>query len=246
MFADALTTDDRRGPLAGVATPFGGCLMIDDELNRLVDPSLTEREKDRIISDAAAKLTGLCARIARRHAKYPGLVWSRDGDDLTQLVNEQALLRLRRIAAEGSRSEVNFEVQLNSLARGAIRDFADSGENTMIARGGAAHRRARVDVVRREMNAQLTAEPEKPETSDLTTVLFDNDVESISMADASGHLEMQGNIDRTLAACARHESPVLLAVAIEMFSGFPNGGVPTAADIARLLLPALYDRKTTC
>ncbi len=209
--------------------------MIEDELNRLIDPSLGEREKDHVIAEAAAKLSGLCVKIARMHAKYPGLVWSRDGDDLVQLVQEQALLKLRKVASEGSRTGVNFEVQLSSSARGVIRDYADSGQNTMIARGGAAHRRARIDFVKREFDARIAAEPEKPATTDATCVLFDNDVELISTMDASGHTEMQNTIDRTIAECGRYESPTLLAVAVEMFSGFPDDNVPSVADVARHL-----------
>lgn len=209
--------------------------MIEDELARLADPSLSEREKDDVIAEAAAKLSALCVKIARMHAKYPGLVWSRDGDDLVQLVQEQALLKLRKIATEGNHAGVNFEVQLSSSARGKIRDYADSGQSTMIARGGAAHRRARVEFVKREMANRLVAETDTPDFTGAATLIFDNDVEAVSASDASGHLEMQNTIDRTLEECARYDSPILLAVAVEMFSGFPNGGTPSVAQVARHL-----------
>ena len=207
--------------------------MIEDELNRLIDSSLTEREKDDVIAQAASKLSDLCVKIARRHAKYPGIIWGRDADDLVQLVQEQALLKLRKIATEGSHTGVNFEVQLNSSARGAIRDYADSGQNTMIARGGAAHRRARIEFVQREMDVRVAEERKKPDES--ASVLFDNDVEQICASDASGHLEMQNTIERTIAECARMNEPILYAVAIEMFSGFPDGGTPSVADVSRRL-----------
>lgn len=213
--------------------------MIEEELTRLASssPPLSEHEKDETIAAAASKLSSLCVKIARQHARYPGLVWSRDGDDIVQLVQELAVLKLRTIARDGVGSGPNFEVNLARSARGVIRDYADSGQSTMMARGGAAHRRARVEFVQREIDARLLA-PSHPRTgertdamnearqSHFTTVVFNNNVEASSSLDASAHLEMQSTIDRVLDACARHESPVMLAVARSMFSWFPDGSPP--------------------
>lgn len=215
----------------------GWDVMIETELSRLADSTLTESEKDNVIAEAASKLSGLCVKIAQMHARYPGLVWSRDGDDLVQLVQELAILKLRKIAHEGERGAVNFEVLLSSSARGVIRDYADSGQNTMMARGGAAHRRSRVEFVRREMDALIATPPgeSRVAASRFTTLVFNNDVENTSSGDASGHLEMQSTIDRTLDECARQASPTMLAVARDMFSWFPEGSPPSVADIARHL-----------
>ena len=220
--------------------------MIEDELSRLIASPLSDLEKDNTIAAAASKLSGLCVKIARQHARYPGLVWSRDGDDLVQLVQELAVLKLRKVASDGEQSGPNFEVNLARSARGVIRDYADSGQNTMMARGGAAHRRARVEFVQREIDARLLA-PSHPGTgertdamnearqSHFTTVVFDNGAEYSSSLDASAHLEMQSTIDRVIDTCARHESPAVLAVARSMFSWFPNGRPPSVADIAKHL-----------
>ena len=211
--------------------------MIEEELARLASSPLSEREKDDTIAAAALKLSGLCVKIARHHARYPGLVWSRDGDDLVQLVQELALLKLRKIAQDGEQSGINFEVNLSRSARGVIRDYADSGQNTMMARGGAAHRRARVEFVQREIDARL-AVPQHTTTdvtAPFTTMVFDNNAEAATSLDASAHLEMQSTIDRVLAACARHESPMVLVVARSMLSWFPDGSPPSVADIAKQL-----------
>jgi len=219
-------------------------MMIEEELARLASssPPLNEHEKDETIAVAASKLSSLCVKIARQHARYPGLVWSRDGDDIIQLVQELAVLKLRTIAHDSAGSGPNFEVNLARSARGVIRDYADSGQNTMMARGGAAHRRARVDFVQREIDTRLVA-PSHQETdamnearqSHFTTVVFNNNVEASSPLDASAHLEMQSTIDRVIDACARHESPAVLAVARSMFSWFPDGSPPSVTDIAKHL-----------
>ena len=215
--------------------------MIEEELSRLTTSPLSEREKDDTIAAAASKLSSLCVKIARHHARYPGLVWSRDGDDLVQLVQELAVRKLRTIARDGEQSGFNFEVNLSRSARGVIRDYADSGQNTMMARGGAAHRQARVEFVQRQVDASLVTSSQQETdavndpTSHFTTMVFDNNTEGVASLDASAHLEMQSTIDRVIDACARHESPSVLAVAVEMFSWFPDGLLPSVADIAKQL-----------
>jgi hypothetical protein len=111
----------------------------------------------------------------------------------------------------------------------------------MMARGGAAHRRARVEFVQREIDARLLA-PSHQRTDAMTdasahftTMVFDNSAETSSSLDASAHLEMQSTIDRVIEACARQESPAVLAVARSMFSWFPDGSPPSVADIAKHL-----------
>lgn len=210
--------------------------MIEDELSCLVDPATSERDKDAAVAAAVLKMSGLCVKIARMHAKYPGLVWSRDGDDLVQLVQELAMKKLRKIAVEGQQAGLNFESNLARSARGVIRDYADSGQNTMVARGGAAHRQARVDFVREQADALLRS-PAAPSTSNrnFMSVKFDNDADAVSNIDASAHLEMQSTVDRVIDRCARSDSPAMLLVARCMFSWFPDGSPPSVADIAKQL-----------
>jgi hypothetical protein len=210
--------------------------MIEEELARLASSPLSEREKDDTIAAAASKLSSLCVKIARMHARYPGLVWSRDGDDLVQLVQELALLKLRKITSDGEPGP-NFEVNLSRSARGIIRDYADSGQNTMMARGGAAHRRARLEFVQREIDTMLLApqDREADATPHFATMVFNNNAEATTQLDASAHLEMQSTIDRVIEVCARHKSPAVLAVARSMFSWFPDGSPPLVTDIAKQL-----------
>lgn len=202
------------------------------EMNRLVDlvadPDVPAREKSRHIES----IIGLGQRtfeiIARRYAVYPGVDVVRDFDDLVQIVREQAWRVLSAMAA-GEERPGSFEAQLSKSSHAAIRDYADSGATTMVARGGAAQRRTRMEIAQRELESRLA-----PRTSPThTAVVFGIDVERTARGDASAHLDMRSVIDRTFAVIESLESPALLRVARHLLGWFPDGDEPTVASIAR-------------
>jgi len=61
------------------------CELLTELANcRSVDPSAEEQ----LITSIVVVTDDLCARVAQRHCRYPGLDWSRDADDLVSLVRE--------------------------------------------------------------------------------------------------------------------------------------------------------------
>jgi hypothetical protein len=201
-------------------------------MNRLVDsvrdPSVGEREKNISIEHIISIGQTTFEIIARRYAVYPGLDIVRDFDDLVQIVREQAWNILREMARGGGRPG-SFEAQLSMSSHAAIRDYADSGATTMVSRGGAAQRRARIEIAQRELESRLSPHSNRSHTS----VTFGVEVERPSQEDASAHLEMKSVIDRTLRTIESLESPVLLTVAHRLLDWFPDGDEPTVASIAR-------------
>jgi len=207
--------------------------VLHSQIDLIRSPETTPAKKHEAICQALADGEGLFEIIARRYAVYPGIDRIRDFDDLLQLVREQALFILRAMA-DGSDRPGNFEAQLSKSAHSAIRDYADSGQTTMIGRGGAANRRARMEIAQRELDGQIGTN-----STPTASVVFGVTVESPTDYDASNHLEMQSVIDTTLREIACFESATLLEVGRMLFGWFPNDEKPSSADIAReLRIPA--------
>ena len=204
------------------------------EMNRLIDllreGDLSETVRVRTVEEIIRLGQSTFEVVARRYAVYPGLDIVRDFDDLVQIVREQAWRILKDIAG-GRERPGSFEAQLSKSSHGAIRDYADSGATTMVARGGAAQRRTRAEIAQRELASRVSPPGSTPRTS----LAFGIDVEKASRGDATSPLEMRSVIDRTLAVISSLESPALYQVAVQLLGWFPDGDEPTVASIARSL-----------
>ena len=195
-------------------------------------PETTPAKKHEAICQALADGEGLFEIIARRYAVYPGIDRIRDFDDVLQLVREQALFILQAMA-DGSDRPGNFEAQLSKSAHSAIRDYADSRTRPMIGRGGAANRRAQLEIAQRELDGQIGTN-----STPMASVVFGVTVESPTDYDASNHLEMQSVIDTTLREIACFESATLLEVGRMLFGWFPNDEKPSSAGFVWVQIPA--------
>lgn len=99
---------------------------------RSVDPSAEEQ----LITSIVVVTDDLCARVAQRHCRYPGLDWSRDADDLVSLVRETEIAILAGIASgdeDALACVPGFESALFVRGRSAIRSYADSVAATGIS-----------------------------------------------------------------------------------------------------------------
>lgn len=201
--------------------------QLHERLEIIRDPEASQATKEREIEHIIAEGEGFFEVIARRYAVYPGLNIHRDFDDLLQIVRERAWVILTEMA-NGRERKGNFDAQLCMSAHGAIRDFADSGMNTLVARGGAANRASRAQAAREAINESTT-----PPASNRPIVEFGLQVDRPSDSDAAAHLEMQSVIDRTLYEIARFESATLYEVARTMFAWFPDDEQPSMAEVAR-------------
>lgn len=125
-------------------------MAIADITTLLVDLASSRQEhpgdEDRIITEVIVASDELCARVARRHARYAGLDWGRDADDLISIVRETALKMLHRIADGDPTAEAfisGWESALFVRGRSAIREYADSAACTGVSGCTATVRRQR-------------------------------------------------------------------------------------------------------
>jgi AraC-like DNA-binding protein len=213
--------------------------LLHEHLDSLADVNVDAATKERITVRALTDGGAFFVQVARGEAKYPGIQLARDLDELVQIVRMQAWGIFKDIA-NGKERPGTFEQQLRTSSRSAIRDFADSSQNTMVARASTANRRARQEIAAKNLDDQIGPNPCLP----ASTILFGVPVEITDGHDAAGHVEMQSTIDRTIDTIARFESVALYSVAQMMLSWFPNGDQPSVADIARELhIPATTARR---
>ncbi|MHB8318096.1 MAG: hypothetical protein ACYDEP_02525 [Acidimicrobiales bacterium] len=99
-----------------------------------------------MITDIVVATDDLCSRVAHRHSRYAGLDWTRDADDLIELVREVELKMLNLIA-DGDERAMDFVPSWESAifirGRAVIRSYADSVAVTGISGYTGAKRRQR-------------------------------------------------------------------------------------------------------
>ena len=127
--------------------------LLHEHLDRLADADVDSAAKERTTVSALTDGGAFFVQVARGEARYPGVQLARDMDDLTQIVRMQALIIFKNIIA-GKERPGTFEQQLRTSARSAIRDFADSSQNTMIARGATPNRRMRQEIAAKNLDDQ--------------------------------------------------------------------------------------------
>lgn len=119
--------------------------------------------RDRVVGDFLRSMDTMCSRVARWANRYRGLDWGRDGDDLTQLVREVALVMVDEVIAGSDDHLVNWEAALRVRSRSAVSAYSDSGSVSGISGYTTARRRQRALAAYRSRLDSARQEPASDE-----------------------------------------------------------------------------------
>lgn len=107
------------------------------------------RPNDRAMTEFLNGHEHLFVAIARRYARFPGVQWNRDADDLVSLVTAEAA----EMFAAGMVGAERWQSTLFVRSHTVIREWSDSGASDGFGGGTSARRRSRS---RAKMTQQLT------------------------------------------------------------------------------------------